>query len=141
MAQSMRIEDAMTLGCESIGEHESIQAAAEKMRRLNVGALPICGEDDELKGMVTDRDIVTEIVSEGLDPSRTEAAVLRGKTVCCHTDDDLDRAMELMSVQQIRRLPVLDQQDKLVGIISQADIAMYTDSSNSGDMLAKISEE
>lgn len=140
MAQRIRVEDVMTVGCESIGEHESILEAAKRMKRLDIGALPICGDDNELKGIVTDRDIVTEVISEGLDPSGTETSRLGGKVVCCHQDDDIDRAIELMSVQQVRRLPVVDGRGKLVGLISQADVAINAESRRSGEMLASISE-
>lgn len=141
MAQIKKVEDVMTLGCESIGEHESVADAAQKMSRLDIGALAICGDDDQLVGVITDRDIVTEVVCRGLDPARTEAgSIANGGVVTVRNDDELQTAIEIMSVRQVRRLPVVNEQEHPVGMISQADIATHADPAASGELLAAISE-
>lgn len=140
MAERMRVRDVMTLGCKAIDEHKSVLEAAKHMQKFDIGALPICGEDDKLQGLVTDRDIVLEVVCKGLDPATTEVGKLGGKAVVIRSDDDLERAIELMSIQQVRRLPVVDGGDKLVGMISQGDIATHAESRTTGEMVASISE-
>ncbi len=115
--------DIMTAAPRCIGENDSLSIAAALMSELDVGALPICGEDRKLKGMLTDRDIVVRAVAEGLDPESTPARALAlGKPVTVAADDDIRIALDKMKEHQIRRLPVIDDH-MLVGIISQADIA------------------
>ena len=141
MGQTKRVEDIMTAGCQSIGEHDSIVEAAKRMKQQGVGALPISGEDGQLRGMLTDRDIVVEVISKGLDPAATEVGALGadGNTVVVRSQAGLEEAMDLMSAQQVRRLPVVDDVGMVVGMISQADIAAHADSDRSGEMLASIS--
>jgi len=115
--------DLMTPGAECVGENETLVTAATKMRDLDVGALPICGEDNRLKGMVTDRDIVVRCIAEGGDPSSTTAGSLaQGKPVTIGADDSAEEALRTMANHEVRRLPVIDGHD-LVGIVSQADVA------------------
>ncbi|MDP3952882.1 CBS domain-containing protein [Microbacterium sp.] len=116
--------DIMTAAPRCIGENDSLSIAAALMSELDVGALPICGEDRKLKGMLTDRDIVVRAVAEGLDPESTPArALAQGKPVTVDADDDIRIALDKMQEHQIRRLPVIEDHI-LVGIISQADIAL-----------------
>ncbi|MCS3843785.1 CBS domain-containing protein [Microbacterium sp. AK031] len=116
--------DIMTAAPRCIGENDSLSIAAALMSELDVGALPICGEDRKLKGMLTDRDIVVRAVAEGLDPESTPArALAQGKPVTVDAADDIRIALDKMQEHQIRRLPVIDDHI-LVGIISQADIAL-----------------
>lgn len=129
----------MTSDCQCVGEHESVREAARRMAELNAGAMPICGDDDRLKGMITDRDIAVKVVAEGKDPEATEVATLaEGTPIWVEADADVDRAMELMAEYRVRRLPVIEDR-KLVGIISQADIAQQASAQQSGDMLGSIS--
>lgn len=129
----------MTENCQCIGEHDSVRAAARQLAELGVGAMPICGDDDRLKGMVTDRDIAVKVVAEGKDPEATEVSALAaGTPVWVEADADLDRATALMSEHAVRRLPVIEDH-RLVGIISQADIARQTSNRESGDVLSSIS--
>lgn len=115
--------DIMTPAPRCIGENDSLSIAASLMSELNVGALPICGEDTKLKGMLTDRDIVVRAVADGLDPESTPSrALAQGKPVTVDAADDIRIALEKMQEHQIRRLPVIEDH-MLVGIISQADIA------------------
>ena len=139
MAKTAR--DVMSQDAECIGENESLATAAKKMADLDVGALPICGNDDRLKGMLTDRDIVVKCLAEGGDPSTTTAGSLgQGKPVTIGADDDIREALEVMQENQVRRLPVIDGH-ALVGIISQADIARELSASQTGETVAEISEE
>jgi CBS domain-containing protein len=132
--------DLMTPDPTCVGEKETLVDAARKLRDLDVGALPICGEDGRLKGMLTDRDIVVKCLAEGGDPSTAVAGDLaEGKPVTIGADDDVQEALQTMQREQVRRLPVIDGHD-LVGIISQADIARALSSSDTGETVAEISE-
>ena len=115
--------DIMHAGAECIGEHETLQQASRRMRDLDVGAMPICGDDNRLKGMITDRDIVVKCIANGADPSTVTAGQLAGGTpVTVDSAADASEVLRLMAEYQIRRLPVLDSHE-LVGIICEADIA------------------
>src|ERR671917_182528 len=119
--------DVMSSDCECIGENDTVLDAAKKLKELNVGSMPICGEDDRLKGMLTDRDIVVKVLAEGRDPASTTAGELgEGKPVTIGADDSIDEALRTMIDHKVRRLPGIDGK-QLVGIISQADIATNLD--------------
>jgi CBS domain-containing protein len=140
MAKKAR--DIMSTDCTCVGENDSLVDAAKLLAKLDVGALPICGEDDRLKGMLTDRDIVVKAIASGKDLSSTKAGELGagdGKTVTIGADDDIEEALRTMSREQVRRLPVIDDQ-RLVGIISQADIARNYDEEKVGDLVEAISQ-
>jgi len=131
--------DVMTPDPQCIGEHETLLAAAQKLAELNVGSMPICGEDDRLKGMLTDRDIVVKALAKGADPGSTTAGSLaEGKPVTIGADDSLGETLQTMAKYKVRRLPVIDGHD-LVGIIALADIARNMDDESSGDVLEAIS--
>ena len=139
MAQTAR--DIMTTDTTCVGENDSLLDAAKIMKDLDVGALPICGEDDRLKGMLTDRDIVVKALAEGKDPGSTKAGELGagdGKTVTIGADDSLEEAMRTMAEHEVRRLPVIDGK-RLVGIIAQADIARTQDDAETGQTVQDIS--
>jgi CBS domain-containing protein len=136
-----RARDIMSTDCTCIGESETVMDAAKKLADLDVGSLPICGEDDRLKGMLTDRDIVVKVLAQGKDPSSTKAGELGqgdSKTVTIGADDPIDEALHTMIDHKVRRLPVIDGHD-LVGIISQADIARNLDEEKTGDLVEAIS--
>ena len=138
MAKKAR--DIMTEGCECVGENETVADAAKKLSELDVGAMPICGEDDRLKGMLTDRDIVVDVIAAGKDPSEVKVAELgNGKPVTIGADDSLSEAIRTMAEHQVRRLPVIDGHE-LVGIVSQADIAKNADEEDVGDLVEAISQ-
>jgi CBS domain-containing protein len=131
--------DIMTPDVECVGENETLADAARKMRDLNVGALPICGEDNRLKGMITDRDIAVKCVAEGGDPQTVKAGELgEGKPVTIGADDSIEEALQTMKEYKVRRLPVIDGHS-LVGMVSQADIAKNIDPSRVGDVVEAIS--
>jgi CBS domain-containing protein len=117
--------EIMTPGAECVGENDTLVTAAQKMRDLDVGALPICGENGKLRGMLTDRDIVVTCIADSGDPSSVTAGSLaQGKPVTIGADDDIQEALRTMTDHDVRRLPVIDG-DRLVGIVSQADIAQH----------------
>ena len=132
--------EIMTGAPECIGESETLAAAARKMRDLDVGSLPICGDDDRLKGMLTDRDIVVKCVAEGGDPgSATAGQFAEGKPVTIGADDPAEEILRTMGQYQVRRLPVIDGH-RLIGIVSQADVARALPEKKVGDVLEAISQ-
>jgi CBS domain-containing protein len=136
-----KARDVMSDDCTCVGENDTLLDAAKKLAELDVGALPICGEDDRLKGMLTDRDIVVKALAQGKDPSSTRAGDLGngdGQTVTIGADDSIDEALRTMIDHKVRRLPVIDGK-RLVGIISQADIATNVDEEKVGDLVEAIS--
>jgi CBS domain-containing protein len=115
--------DLMSGGVECVRESETLEQAARQMKDLDVGSLPICGEDNRLKGMLTDRDIVIRCLAEGGDPrTATAGDSAQGKPVTIGADDSIEEAIRTMQEHRVRRLPVIDGHD-LVGILSQTDIA------------------
>jgi CBS domain-containing protein len=131
--------EIMTRGAECIGEHEDLVRAAKLMAQHDIGALPICGDDDRLKGVVTDRDIVVKVLAEGLDPREvTAGAIAQGKPVTIGADDDTEEILRTMGQHQVRRLPVIDGHD-LVGIVALADVARTLPDRPVGDLLQAIS--
>jgi len=131
--------DIMTADATCAGADETLAEAARKMRDLDVGALPICGPDDRLAGMITDRDIAIRAVAEGKDPSTVKVSELAdGKPVTIGADDSVEEALATMSKHGVRRLPVIDGQ-KLVGMVSQADVAKNLPEAKVGDLVDAIS--
>jgi CBS domain-containing protein len=109
------------------------------MRELDVGAMPICGEDNRLKGMLTDRDIVVKAIAEGKSPEETKAGELgEGKPVTIGADDSAEEALQTMTENKVRRLPVIDGHD-LIGIVSQADVATNLPDDQTGALVQAIS--
>jgi CBS domain-containing protein len=117
--------DIMHQGAECVNEDQTLQDAARMMRDLGVGSLPICGNDNRLHGMITDRDIVIRCLAEGRDPAGMTAGDLaQGAPRCVTADADVDHVLQTMSNHQIRRVPVLENH-QLVGMISEADLARH----------------
>ena len=137
MASTAR--DIMTGGVECARVTDSLVDAAQKMRDLDVGALPICGEDDRLKGMITDRDIVLRCVAEGANPSEVKVEEYAGdEVVTIGADDSIEKALSTMTKHGVRRLPVIDGHD-LVGVVSQADVARNLPDDQIGQLVEAIS--
>jgi CBS domain-containing protein len=131
--------EIMTPGAECARSDETVTEAARKMRDLGVGALPICGEDNRLAGMITDRDIVLKCVAEGMDTTSVKVSdYAGGEVVTIGADDSLDEALATMTKAGVRRLPVIDGHD-LVGMVSQADIARNLPDDKVGDLVQAIS--
>ena len=133
--------DVMTANAECVGENETLLEAAKKLADRGFGAMPICGEDNRLKGMLTDRDIVVKALAQGKDPGSTRAGELgEGKPVTIGADDSIQEALKTMAQYKVRRLPVIDGHD-LVGIVAVADIAReLEDDSSKGDLIEAISD-
>ncbi|MFI6449408.1 CBS domain-containing protein [Kitasatospora sp. NPDC050543] len=110
-------------GAQCVRAEQSLADAARMMRDMGVGALPICGSDEKLKGIITDRDIVVRCIAEGKDPASMKAMDMAGHLHCVRADDDMDAVLKKMEQHQIRRIPVIDG-ERLVGMISEADLAM-----------------
>jgi CBS domain-containing protein len=134
-----KARDVMSTDVTCVGENETLLDAARKLAELDVGSLPICGEDDRLKGMLTDRDIVVKALARGKDPGSTKASDLgQSEVVTIGADDSIDEALRTMIDHKVRRLPVIDGK-QLVGIISQADVATNVDEDRVGDLVEAIS--
>jgi CBS domain-containing protein len=133
--------DVMTEGAECVSENDTVATAAQKMASLDVGSLPICGEDDRLKGMITDRDIVIKVVAQGQDPQEvTVGTVAGGEVVTIGADDSLDEARRTMEEHQVRRLPVIDGH-RLVGMVSQGDLAKALPDEETGQLVESVSQD
>lgn len=121
----MRLDECMTKGVECIRPDATLQEAARKMRDLDVGTLPVCDDDARPLGVVTDRDITVRAVANGENPT---AAKVRGTmtqdVVYCYEDQAVDEAARLMEDRQIRRVLVLDRDQRLAGILSLGDLAV-----------------
>jgi len=138
MAETIR--DVMTRSPRTIDSAGSAVDAARLMRDEDVGLIPIV-ESDRLVGTVTDRDIAVRIVAEGKSPETTHVADIASRElVTIDPDQDVDEAMRLMSKHQVRRLPVVEEDGKLVGIVAQADIAKHVAPAQTGEVVEKISK-
>ena len=137
----MQLREVMTRHIEEIRPDANLKEAAEKMRSMDIGALPVC-ENDRLVGMLTDRDIAIRAVAEGRDPMRTCVRdAMSAGTVFCYEDDDVSEAARIMEQKQIRRLPVFNRQGRAVGIVSLGDLATRIGNDHlSGDVLEQVSQ-
>jgi len=135
-----KARDIMTPECNCVGENDTVLDAAKRLAELDVGAMPICGEDDRLKGMLTDRDIVVKVLAQGKDPSSTRAGELatQDEVVTIGADDSIEEALRTMTDHKVRRLPVIDGR-RCVGMISQADVATNIDEEKVGELVEAIS--
>jgi CBS domain-containing protein len=132
--------DIMTGDATCASVNDTLVDAARKMKELDVGALPICGDDNRLAGMVTDRDIVVKCLAEGGDPSSTKVSDLaEGKPVTIGADDPVPEILRTMTQYGVRRLPVIDGHE-LIGMVSQADVAKNLPDENVADLVQAISE-
>ena len=114
--------DIMHSGATCVGEDQSMLTAAQMMRDLDVGSLPICGNDDRLKGMITDRDIVMRCCAEGRDPADVKASEMaNGMLYWVSAEADLATVLAMMEEHQVRRMPVIDQH-RLAGMICESDL-------------------
>ena len=119
----MKVCDLMSTRVVSIGEDEPVSAAARLLKRANVGALPVCDAKRRLRGILTDRDIVTRCVAPGGDPEHTPVREIMSRgVVTCAPFEELDAVVKRMGEDQVRRLPVLDE-GRLVGVMTLCDMA------------------
>lgn len=137
----MQIKDILTSDVETVSPDTRIQEVARKMKELDIGSVPVCS-GRRLLGMITDRDITVRAIAEGRDPRDTPVSdAMTGEVIFCYQDQDIEEARSLMEQYQIRRLPVVDEQDQLVGIVSLGDIATRSrDDEESGETLKEISK-
>jgi CBS domain-containing protein len=123
MASTAR--EIMTGGVQCVQEDETVLDAAKIMEQLGVGAVPICGSDNRLKGMLTDRDIVVKVLAQGKDPASTTAGELaEGKPITIGADDSIEELVRTMAQNEVKRLPVIDGHN-LIGVVSEADLAEH----------------
>jgi CBS domain-containing protein len=134
------IHDLMTSNPSTIEPDKTVADAAKLMRDEDAGLIPIV-EGQKLAGTITDRDIAIRVVAEGKDPqSSTVRDVMTSRLVTVDPDQDLDEALRLMAEHQVRRLPVVEEDGKLVGIVAQADIAKHTTDEQTGEVVQRISQ-
>ena len=123
---------------------DSVTKAAELMKSGDIGSIPVIENEQtqKLVGIVTDRDLALTIVAEGRDAKSTKVeAVMTHKVVTCLADDDLQKALDAMAEHQLRRIPVVDNDNKIVGIIAQADVATRVDQpEKTAEMVKEISQ-
>jgi CBS domain-containing protein len=137
----MQVSSIMSAEIHTVNPGDAVQEAAVLMRSFNVGSLPVC-QGSKLIGIITDRDITVRITAAGLSPMQTNVAdaMTAGVKVCSETDE-LDDAARIMEELQVRRLPVLNSEKQLVGIISLADIAeRVRDRKLAGEVLHQVCE-
>lgn len=134
------VRDAMTPSVRTASPSQSLAETAQLMKSDDVGSIPIV-EEGRLVGIVTDRDIAIRAVAEGVDPSAvTIADVASRALVTVEPDQDLDEALALMARHQVRRLPIVEEDGRLVGILAQADVALEAKEKKAGELLEQISQ-
>jgi CBS domain-containing protein len=135
----MKVRQLMTPNAQCVSAQASLAEAAALMQQLNVGALPVC-DHDQLAGMITDRDITIRAVSLGRSPTATMVSdAMSSGVIYIHDDQEADDAAKLMECHQVRRLPVLDREKRLVGIISLGDLAVESEHELTGEILKEVS--
>jgi CBS domain-containing protein len=133
------IRDLMTEGPRTATPDDDVATAARRMRDEDAGALPVV-EGERLVGMLTDRDVVVRVVAEGRDPTATRVGeVASRRLVTVDPQQDADEALRLMAQHQVRRLPVVEEDGKLVGMVAQADMAREADPTSVGEAVDRIS--
>jgi CBS domain-containing protein len=131
-------QDIMHVGVTCIGEKETLQHAAQQMRDLDVGSLPVCGDDNSLRGIITDRDIVTKCIADGVDPAKVSAGeLMHGMPVTIESQADVTEVLRAMEQYKIHRLPVIESQQP-VGMISQADLARHLPEKLVGEFIEAV---
>ena len=135
----MKVKEIMTRNVIGVGPEESVEVAARTLQRYNVGALPVCGANGKLCGMVTDRDLVIRCLAAGMEPSSTQVRqVMTGQVTTVDGNMDVSVAAHLMGRQQIRRLPVTEN-GRLCGMVSLGDMAVREDTAmDAADALGDI---
>lgn len=138
MGKSVR--DVMTPSVRTASPSQSLAEAAQMMKSEDVGSIPVV-EDDRLVGIVTDRDIAIRAVAEDVDPKATRIGDIASRElITVEAGQDLDEALELMARHQVRRLPVIEEGGQLVGILTQADVALEAKEKDAGEVLEQISQ-
>jgi CBS domain-containing protein len=134
------VSDAMTGNPRSIGPDATVLEAARIMRDEDAGIVPIV-DGEQLIGTITDRDIAVRAVAEGKSPESTQAVEIASRDlVTIDPQQDLDEALRLMAQHQVRRLPVVEEDGRLVGIVAQADVSQHVSASKTGNTVKEISK-
>jgi CBS domain-containing protein len=137
---ALQVRHVMTEAPKTLGTDRTAGDAAGLMAQFDFGAVPVT-EGDELVGIVTDRDLVVQVVARGLDPNSVNVAdVYTDKPVVATPDEPLDQALQRMAEEQVRRLPVVSD-GRLVGMLAQADVARSADAESTGQMVEEISQK
>lgn len=134
----MQVSECMTRDVQIASPDDTIQQAAQIMDRIDAGVLPV-GQDERLVGMITDRDIAVRAVAKGRECDTPVREAMSGEVLYCYADDDADEVLENMGDQQLRRMPVVDRDKRLVGIVSIGDLAKK-DERDSGEALSQIAQ-
>jgi CBS domain-containing protein len=135
----MRVSEAMTRDVRVARPDQMIQDAAKLMSEIDAGVLPV-GDNDRLVGMITDRDIAVRAVAQGKGPQTPVREVMTAEVKYCFDDEDTEHVARSMSDQQVRRLPVVNRDKRLVGILSLGDLAIMQGGAPAGEALAGISQ-
>ena len=122
---TMKISEVMTTEVETIGADQTAREAASFMLRADAGSIPVC-DGDKVIGMITDRDIAVRGVAEGRGPNTPVSELMSDGIICAREDEDIQEVARRMSEEQVRRLPVLDAEDRLCGIVSLGDLTRET---------------
>jgi CBS domain-containing protein len=130
--------EIMHMGAECISEDDTLRTAAQKMRDLDVGALPICGNDDRLHGIITDRDIVVSCIAQGRDPAEVKARdCAQGAVQWVDSEADVDEVLRKMQEHQVKRMPVIEDH-RLIGMISEADLGRHLSEEQLGHFVESV---
>ncbi len=139
-----KCRDVMTVDPFCCLSGDGVVKAAQAMKDLNVGSLPVVENEnsEKLIGIITDRDITVKAVACNLNPAETRVGdVMSTDVIVCHAEDPVTEAINAMATNQVRRIPVVDEENKIIGIISQGDVALrLNDSETTGEVVAEISE-
>ena len=134
----MKISEVMTTEVEKVSADQTAREAASFMLRADAGSIPVC-DGDRVIGMITDRDIAVRGVAEGRGPDTPVSELMSDGVICAREDEDVDTVAQRMSVEQVRRLPVVDSDDRLIGIISLGDLARETRGESAHEALEGVS--
>jgi CBS domain-containing protein len=137
----MKVKDVMTKDPVCCRFTDTTQEIAKILRDDDIGSVPIISENRKLEGIITDRDLCCTIIAEGLDPRTTPINnYVTRNPLACRADDDLDDCERAMQKNQIRRIPVVDDQQRCVGVVSQADLALREEAQKVKETVAEISK-
>ena len=140
MGKNKSVQELMTSNPRTVDPSTPVIEAARTMKDQDVGPIPIV-DGDTLVGIVTDRDIVLRVVAEGRDPQSTKVGEIASRDlVTVDPQQDLDEALRLMAKHQVRRLPVVEEDGRLVGIVAQADVARELGDEKTGELVEEISK-
>ena len=135
----MKVKDMMHRGAEFVAPNATLQQIAKKMRDFDVGAIPVCDKGKPV-GIVTDRDIAIRALANGMDPAKVEAReVMSRNVVFCRDSEEAEDALRIMEDNQVRRLPVLDEEHKLIGMVSLGDISHALSQEMTGEVTRAVS--